>query len=122
MTEKAIAFTKNSFTISGRGIIVELQHFQQGLEKGTLLTSEQSGLSWEVKARIHFDHAEGKQLIYENESTEWILLKFNKLAERNKSLEVIQTKEADHIFQYLLKPVGHTEKPLESEGLIIKYT
>ena len=42
---KAIALTGNSFNITGRGIIVELQHFQQGLEKGTLLTSEHSGLS-----------------------------------------------------------------------------
>ncbi|WP_188459899.1 hypothetical protein [Marivirga lumbricoides] len=46
MTEKAIAIAKNSFNITGRGMVIELQHFQHGLGRGTVLTSEQSGLSW----------------------------------------------------------------------------
>ncbi|PWL29119.1 hypothetical protein [uncultured Roseivirga sp.] len=89
MTEKAIAITKNSFKITGSGIVIELQHFQPGLERGTVLTSQQSGLSWKVMARILFDHAEGKKIIFENEPTEYMLLKFDSSVKRSKSLEDI---------------------------------
>lgn len=119
MTKKAIALTKNSFKITGRGIVIELQHFQHGLGRGTVLTSQQSGLSWKVKARILFDHAEGKQVIFENEPTEYLLLKFDSSAKRSKSLEDIRMKESNHVFQYFLKPLEHSEKLLEGEELII---
>lgn len=116
---KAIALTRNSFNITDRGIVVELQHYQQGLEKGTLLTSEYSGLSWKVKARILFDHSEGKQVIFENESTEYMLLRFNNLEKRDQLLEDIQKKESNNIFQYYLKPIEHSNNPQEEEKLRI---
>lgn len=116
---QATALTKNSFNITGRGLVVELQHFQRGLEKGTLLTSEQSGLSWEIMARILFDHAESEQVIFENESTEYMLLKFDSLEKRNQSLEDIRTNESNNIFQYYLKPIEHLKKLKEEEKLRI---
>ncbi|MTI20967.1 hypothetical protein E1176_08030 [Fulvivirga sp. RKSG066] len=116
---KAIALTRNSFNIPGRGVVVELQHYQQGLEKGTLLTSEYSGLSWKVKARILFDHAEGKQVIFKNESTEYLLLRFNNSQKRGQSLEVIKKKESNNIFHYYLKPIEHSNKPPDREKLTI---
>lgn len=113
------AYAHKSFSITGKGLIVELQHFQRGLKKGTLLTSELSGLVWEVKSRILFDHLEGQQVIFENESIEYILLKFDSLIKRNQSLEDIRTNESKNIFQYYLKPVEHSNNPLEEEVLRI---
>ena len=119
MNKKAIAVTKNSFKLTGRGIVINLQHFQNGLKKGTVLTSQKSGLSWEVIARILFDHAAGNQIVFENEQVEYLLLNFDNSVKRDKSLKDIQMQEFNNVFQYYLKPIKHSEKPLEKEELTI---
>ncbi|GAA5022109.1 hypothetical protein GCM10011506_01570 [Marivirga lumbricoides] len=58
-------------------------------------------------------------MIFENESTEYMLLRFNNLEKRDQSLEDIQKKESNNIFHYYLKPIEHSNKPREEEKLRI---
>ena len=62
---KSIAITENSFKVTGRGIITEIGHSENGLTKDIELISEKSGLAWKVIARILFDHAVHKQKIFD---------------------------------------------------------
>ena len=48
------AVTKDSFNISGRGMLVELKHSLRGLEKGVILISESSKMEWRMVVRILF--------------------------------------------------------------------
>ena len=118
---QAIAITVDSFKISGRVIIIELQHSENGLTKSIRLFSEKSGLTWEVIARVLFDHAVHEQKIFEVESTEYLLNKFESLEKRKKSIDDIKDRESNSIFQYLLRPIGHDEKPEQGEKLKINY-
>ena len=115
----AIALTENSFNITGLGMIVDLQHSQLGLKKKTILTSKQSGLSWEVKARVLFDHAVDKQIVFDSESVEFMLLKFSSTEKKEESILNIRSKESQKIFQYYLKPIEHSSKPEDKEKLVI---
>lgn len=115
----AIALTGNSFNITGLGIVVELQHAQLGLKKGTVLTSEQSGLSWEVKARVLLDHAVDEQRVFDSEAVEFMLLKFSTIEKKEESVKKVITRESQNIFQYYLKPIEHVSKPAENEKLSI---
>lgn len=115
----AIALTENSFNITGLGIMVELQHLRLGLKKGTVLTSEQSGLSWEIKARVLLDHAIDEQTVFDSETAEFMLLKFSTIEKKEESIKNIKTRESQNIFQYYLKPIEHSSKPQEKEKLRI---
>lgn len=117
----AKAITKDSFTITGIGIILELQHSENGLLKDTKLISEKSGRTWMVIARILFDHAIAEQTIFDNESVEYMLMRFESDQKRQKSINEIKERESNTIFQYMLKPLGHSEKPEKEERLKIDY-
>lgn len=117
--KKATAIIENSFMISGRGIVVELMHSELGLKKHTVLISKKSKLKWIVKARVLFDHAEQKQIIFESESVEYLLCSFNSIEKKNQSIQSILEKEKQQIFQYYLTPIKHENKPIDGEKLII---
>ena len=117
----AKAITKDSFTITSIGIILELQHSENGLLKDTKLISEKSGRTWMVIARILFDHAIAEQTIFDNESVEYMLMRFESDQKRQKSINEIKERESNTIFQYISKPLGHLEKPEKEERLKIDY-
>lgn len=121
MNLRAIAITADSFKITGRGIFLELQHSEQGLTKDTTLISENSEKKWLVKVRVLFEHAVHEQRLFENESTDYILMKFNSLEKRQASINAIKEREFNNIYQYLVQPVDHDEKPKQGEKLNIKY-
>ncbi|MCH2217288.1 MAG: hypothetical protein MK076_04275, partial [Flavobacteriales bacterium] len=58
---KAEVITENSFKITGRGLILELKHSEKGLPKDTELTSEKSGFTRKILARVLFDHVANEQ-------------------------------------------------------------
>ena len=62
-TAKAIC--KESFSITGRGIILNLMHSEQGLKQGATMDSEKTKLEWELESRVLFDHAVDIQKIFE---------------------------------------------------------
>lgn len=103
-----IAITDQSFPITGRGHIVELQHHEAGLPTGIVLTSVASGLSWEVRARILFDHATEHQRFSSPES----------LA---ASLQAITEAEHRKLYRYLIQPREHDQKPKDGEELTIHF-
>lgn len=115
----AKAITKNSFKLTGIGIILEIQHSEKGLTKETELISKKSGRTWIVVARVLFDHAVTEQKIFDIESTEYMLMRFESEEKKQKSIDEIKERESKNIFQYLLKPIGHSEKPEMEEILKI---
>lgn len=115
------ALTANSFPITGRGHIVELQHHEAGLPTGTVLTSVASGLSWEVRARILFDHATEHHTYFENEAVEFVLLRFSSPESLAASLQAIAEAEHRKLYRYLIQPIGHGQKPQHGEELTIEF-
>ncbi len=115
------AIIENSFKISGRGLILELRHLEKGLPKDTELTSEKSGLSWRVIARVLYDHAVHEQRIFESEATEYILVRFEDQEKEMNSINRIKERELQSIFQYFLKPIHHDTRPEDREKLIVQY-
>lgn len=109
--EIAEMIVENSFEISGRGIVLELRHHLKGLPKETELVEEKSGHIWKVEARVLFDHAVHLQRVFDNEYADFMLLRFEDKESRERSLHNIENKEAQNIYQYLLSPSGHNEKP-----------
>lgn len=120
MGHQATAITEESFKVTGRGIVLELQHRKEGLSKDTTLISENSGKNWIVKVRILFDHAVHEQRLFENESTDYMFIKFNSLEKRQASINEIKERESNNIYQYLVQPIDHDEKPKQGEKLNIK--
>ena len=117
MRNTVTAICQDSFKIEGRGIILELQHFANGLTSGSILHSKKRDLKWEISVRILYDHAIDHQTVFENEKHEFMRLRFSSL--ENKEASVIQIKEKDQrrIFTYMVSPVNHEEKPVEGEEL-----
>ena len=109
-----------SFNITGRGIIVEIQHKRQGLPPGTELQSQTKGQIWRVKYRLFFNHTLDEHRLFGNEETSYSHFSFRSLESRHRSRTDILSKEAEGIYQYSLEPEGHKEKPEEGEKLKIK--
>jgi hypothetical protein len=111
--DTATAIIKDSFSITNIGIVIELQHTQNGLAKETLLTSTTSNLSWKIIARILFDHATDIQRIFTTENRNFMHCSFKSAEKYELSRKDIQDRENKNIFQYLLQPLGHNKKPLQ---------
>lgn len=117
--KQAKAITKNCYNLSRIGKVVELQHRENGLPKGTELLLEKSGLTWKVLARVLFDHAVHEQVIFITESVEYALFRFESSHKREASIRNIKETESQYTFQYLLKGDGHDQKPIEGGMLDI---
>ncbi len=118
---RAIAITKDSFSITGRGIILELEHHESGLPAGTVLHDSDGKRKWKVNSRVLFDHAVDAHRIFENESANYMLVRFKSDEKRESSIEQVRLKESSSVFQYLIEPQGHDEKPKNLEELEINY-
>lgn len=118
---QATAIIEECFNITGRGMVLELRHSEQGLAKGTELIAGNSGKIWIVKVRVLFDHAVHEQKIFAAESTDYMLLKFNTVEKRQSSIEAIKERESNNIYRYLIEPVEHDEKPKQGVRLKINY-
>jgi hypothetical protein len=92
-----------SFDITGRGIIVEIQHKRQGLSPGTELQSQINGRIWKIKHRLVFNHTYEKHRLFDNEATAYSYLAFRSLESREKSRIDILSKEAEYIYQYSIE-------------------
>lgn len=119
--KKATAIVKDSFKITRVGPIVFLCHKENGLPSGTKLTSEDSGLVWHVSSRILYSHAAEEQRLFDSESTVVHWLSFGSFKKRTDSIELIKQREEQSIFDYVLKPSNHEEKPIAGEELLITF-
>ena len=109
-----------SFAITGRGIVVEIQHNRQGLPPGTKMQSQINGRIWKIKHRLLFNHTYEDHRLFDNEATVYSHFAFSSLENREKSRTDILNKEAEGIYQYCLEAEGHSEKPEEGNKLTIK--
>ncbi|UZR99354.1 hypothetical protein [Chondrinema litorale] len=114
-----VARVKESFNITGRGIVLELMHHENGLESGTILLSTSRKLKWEVRARVIQEIIGFNPKIFENEKIEFSLFKYSSFEARDIALQNTIQNEKDHIFQYMIRPIGHENKPLNNEELEI---
>jgi len=107
----------DSFKIAGRGVVVELKHKEKGLRKHLKLRSSESRKFWEIISRVLFNHTILGQRIFKNETTTLTRLRFNNFEDKQNSYNEILAREKDSVFQYLLQPIGHNDKPNTDEVL-----
>jgi hypothetical protein len=112
------AHTKDHLDISGRGFVLELQHYEHGLKQGTILRSKE-GYHWKVLVRVLFDHVAGKHQVFIKEHIDFMLIRFNSEKEEQESIKQTTEKEKEHIFCYLIKPMDHHEVPQDGGKLEI---
>lgn len=117
--ESKETITIDSFEISEVGIILELQHYENGIIKNTELVSKSTGKVWKVIARLLYDHAVQFQKIFAGEAKEFILIGFESAALLQESIDRVKEKESRNIFRYILEPVNHHEKPFIGDTLTI---
>jgi len=116
---KESGVVKESININGFGIIIIFKHEQLGLPKNTTLTSINSGDRWKVKARILHYHINDKHRIFNNEETIFSRISFSSIEGRKNSIQRTIEQEASGIYEYLLEPIDHSNKPKQGEKLEI---
>jgi hypothetical protein len=117
MTARQSIKVFSSRTVTGQGIIAELRYHGTGLRLGTHLTSRETGRRWTVKARLLFNHTLDRQRRFQGETENHIHFSFENSDKRSKSSADILDKEGQGIYQYLLSPQGHEEKPTVGDQL-----
>lgn len=113
----ALTLVEDSSSLKDRGIFVYLCHTEAGLPKATMLVSGRSGLSWEVRARVLFDHALKHHTYFEHEAVELVLLRFSSPESLSASLQAITEAEHRKLYRYLIQPREHDQKPQHGEEL-----
>jgi tRNA U34 5-methylaminomethyl-2-thiouridine-forming methyltransferase MnmC len=108
----------NSFQLSNLGIIIFIKNENDGLKKGTLLKSLESNRLWIVKSRIiEFPTIE---IQFEKETVINSLLQFSNIENKLKAEEKAKEGIKDNVYQYLIEPIFHKNKPLENEIVEVK--
>ncbi|MCI5058392.1 MAG: hypothetical protein MRY83_19935 [Flavobacteriales bacterium] len=115
-----IAHIKGSFKITGRGVVVFIEHGEEGLPSGIKLISVNTNRTWLVKSRVLCDHAIGQHKIFPNETMDYAQMRFASEEKRLASIHKIKREESLGIYQYMITPVDHDEKPEEGEILNIE--
>ena len=115
-----IAITKDSFQITGRGLILDLQHDFIGLPKGTILNSKSKDLKWEVISRLIYDHPAFRQFHFDNETKDYMRLAFDSEEKLKISVDKVYQKEQNKTYQYLIRPIEHNQNPDNEESLEVK--
>jgi hypothetical protein len=110
----------NSWKHQKNLIIAEIEYSGEGLFKGTQLVSKNSTNVWTVNSRLIFNHTMNNQKRFKGETESYLSLRFVDEDARVKSHREILDKESAQIYQYLIEPVNHVNKPKENEELIIE--
>lgn len=110
----------NSWKHQKNLIITEIEYSGEGLFKGTQLVSKISTNMWIVNSRLIFNHTMDNQKRFKGETESYLSLKFVDEDARIKSYQAIIDNESNQIYQYLIEPVNHVDKPEVNEELIIE--
>lgn len=113
-------FVKERFRITGRGIIVLLQHQQNGLARGDVLVSEMSQKEWSVEARVLYGHALDVHQIFSNEVMEYVRVSFKGVDKLKEGISSIKVDEDNDIYNYRIKPIHHDDVPEKGEKLVLR--
>jgi len=84
------------------------------------LISKQSDLEWIVKGRLIFNHIAEKQHRFLGENEIQMHFAFNPKENKEASIKSFLNNESQGIYQYLIEPFQHYEKPLQFEKLELK--
>ncbi|HWB26855.1 MAG TPA: hypothetical protein VG738_15335 [Chitinophagaceae bacterium] len=114
-----VAVVKSAFKVTGFGMIFFLKHQQVGLRPGTILISKISGLKWKVKCRVLAVHAFEIQKIFEGEDKVFAHYLLGEVTLEEARLKIVKEEE-QHIYQYIIEPFSHQDKPGENEELVIE--
>jgi len=99
-------------------VIADLQHSLNGLMPGELLKSTLTGLKWKVLFRVIFIQVENQRR-FEGEKER--VMHFSFADPKGENLRKLQISTAEqerqNIFQYVLEPVEHSDKPGKGEKL-----
>ena len=120
MTDPETIQVIDSWDITLRGIIGELQHNLNGLASGSLIKSQTTNKEWRIKKRILFHHVLDKQRKFSNETTTYTHSSFGSVENMINSAKAIFDKEEQNIFQYQLQAVGHNSKPQIGDTLMLR--
>lgn len=120
MEERAIV--RESFVITGRGIVACLQHTEFGLPSGTLLQAKDSGWQWRIGARILIAGLIDRHRRFDREHVQYQHFSFTDQEARDTFIERIIKREDEGIYQYWIFPLDHDAKPGTDEPLRIIYT
>lgn len=113
------ALIYKSFEITGRGIVAEIQHFKEGLPKGTVLKSLLTGEKWAVNQRVLLNFFINNHILFDNEEITYSYFTFKSVEMFEQAKKEALERELANIFQYYLKPMNHEGKPLENDILDI---
>lgn len=110
----------DSWIIKGTGIIAELKNISNGVPSGFCLISKLTGHKWIVKGRLIFYHIAESQKRFPGELELPMHLSFKANENMEKSKKALLDKENFGIYQYLIEPIQHDEKPNRLDKLEIK--
>jgi hypothetical protein len=100
----------------------DIQHNLNGLAPGTVLRSNQNGLTWKVVSRTIFIQADNqKRFKEEREVFEHIKFIEPMMENYEKFRSDIAEKESKGIHHYSIEPIGHDRKPENGEILDVEY-
>ena len=110
----------DSWIIKGTGIIAELKNIVTGLPNGFCLTSSLTGHKWIIKGRLIFYHIAEDQKRFPGETELPMHFTFKTKEKMEESKKALLDRENLGIYQYLIDPVQHEEKPNKFDKLEIK--
>jgi hypothetical protein len=103
----------SSFNISNLGMLVTLSDVEFGIKKGMVLKSTTTKNYWEVQSRI-LHSSDEKRFEGENEIISIANIRdIDSLKNRNKIIDS---------YEYIIKPIGHHEKPISGDFLVFSVT
>jgi hypothetical protein len=116
----AMLLVTKSFDIPGWGIIVFLRQATNGLPEHTVLQSVSRPLAWQVKCRQLWAHSAHAMPRFANEKENIGHMNFGATADIGQAWQASIARELAAGLEYVLVPVGHSEKPFEGEQLFIR--
>ena len=105
----------------GNQILADIRHSLNGLNSGTVLKSEATGLTWKVVSRIIYQQSENQKR-FSNEIEHFLHFSFRPVENLEKFRQDIHRKEASGIYQYAIQPIDHEKKPENGEPLFVQQT
>ena len=107
-----------SFKITDEKIIAIIQHYKNGLPKGTRLLSKDNFI-WEVAQRVISNIGSTEHILFPDEEivTAFFQIRNSEVDGQAGIRQKIVERERNNIFEYIVKPIGHNTKPATNEIL-----
>lgn len=111
------------FTITGRGLLTELQHSENGIPPNTQLINSESGETWTVKKRILSDTlliADSETFFDCETEFEHVSHSYKTEIDRQQALEKERNQRKKGIYWYLLVSDDNQQQTKPKIGSLLK--